>query len=54
MFTEYDRQQQRQERAAAFARRERDRIEATPAEDVPPTVDWDATFAAILAPETGR
>ena len=54
MNTEYDRWQYRQERAALHARRERDRIAATPAADVAPTVDWDATFASILAPETGR
>ena len=54
MLTDFDRWQQRMERAALHARRERDRIEATPAADVAPTVNWDATFASILAPKTER
>lgn len=50
MFTEYDRQQQARERAARSAQHIAARIEATPAEALGHSCDWDQELANLTAP----
>lgn len=53
MNTEFDRWQYRQERAQRMAREELTKLAATPAADIVPSTDWDATFAELLDDGSG-